>query len=139
MYLTSLVNTGYDKSVDPAVRRRESLLASTVASSPSSDAPPSGSATPDSGSETTATTATKLDPSTTILPSSRSQEIAQAVKSGTAPASILTTLAQAGGTSNAHVVQSAAALSQGAGDKSNPIHVKVQGRECLVWILFECG
>jgi ATP-dependent metalloprotease len=106
LYLTALVNTGLSDSVNAAVRRRESLLASTPALDVSKSA-----------GDTAATTS---DPSISALPTSRSQDIAQAVLSGKA---IHPSVNSAGMTPE--LAQLAAAFASGAGNRANPIYVAV--------------
>lgn len=133
LYLTSLVNTGLQSSINSAVRRRESLLASTVVeSTPASDVSHVQSESGNPGSTPTITdTAPTSDPS--APPLSRSQEIAQAVLSGKAPTpSYLAASAQGNGNPSADMAQLAKLLSSGAGSQGSPIHVTLSDGKCIL-------
>lgn len=121
LYCTSLVNNGFESSIIPAVRRRESLLAS---------------APPQSPPNTTAESSPVVNPvaAPTALPTSRSQEIAQDVLSGNSATSLFSS-AQAGGKASPDMAQLATALGGGAGNAGNPIFVTVSDRESIMLIL----
>ncbi|KAF7976298.1 hypothetical protein HWV62_5812 [Athelia sp. TMB] len=114
LYCTSLVNTGLEASITPAVRRRESLLASA----PPLSVPSNTTSAPSS----TSNTATSELSST---PASRSQEIAQGVLSGNSGTAALAASAQPGVKTSTDMAQLVAALGSGAGNASNPIFVSV--------------
>src|SRR5882762_10369971 len=111
LYLAALVNTGLSDSVNAAVRRRESLLASTPA--------------PDVSKSAGDTAATTSDPSISALPASRSQDIAQAVLSGKAIHSSVNSAM------TPELAQLAAAFASGAGNRANPIYVAVNSCQFL--------
>lgn len=124
-YLKALVDSKLEPSVDPAVRRRESLLAAhplgataaTPTPSPAESTAPASESSPVSSS-----TASQL---------SSSQIIAQQVRSGqTSPTSPL--LSGTGGQPlSPDMAKFAAAIGSGAGVSSNPIHVQVSERTFL--------
>lgn len=117
LYCTSLVNNGFESSIIPAVRRRESLLAS---------------APPQALPNTTVESSPTVNPvsAATTAPASRSQEIAQDVLSGNSATNLFGS-AQAGGKATPDMAQLAAALGGGAGNAGNPIFVTVSDREYL--------
>jgi len=109
LYLSALVKNGLESSVDPGVRKRDSILsASTVVSAPPSDPLPQK---PPATSEPITGT---IPPPT---PQSRSEAVAKKVLTG----------ALLGGSSSGPTKvdssQLASALSGGAGVSGNPIHV----------------
>lgn len=113
-----MVKNGLESSIDPAVRRRDSLIATaTVAPTPSSDPlPQTSSATSEPVAETPAPT-----PST---PQTRSETVAQKVLSGASFGS------SSSSSTKAEPSQFAAAVSGGAGVSGNPIYVTLA--ECEV-------
>lgn len=117
LYLTSLVNSGLEASVNPAVRRRESLLATTAVTSP----PASSDVSPETPS------ATQPQTNSVGLPPSRSQEIAQSVLSGSGATAPLPNPQNA----SPNTSTLASALSSGAGNQGNPIYVTVADRELV--------
>ena len=129
-YLTALMKNGYEASINPAVRRRESILAAsvpaaTVATSDSAEATETPASSPDTSEQTTAS-ATEPTPETSpasdVSTPSSSQKVAQAVLSGQAqaPPSL--------GGSNPELAK----LMSGAeanGTHSNPIQVSIIERK----------
>lgn len=148
-YLTALLRTGLESSIAPAVRRRDTILATyapaaaiatatTPAASVDSAALASGtgtgtsaladptsasasvSATPASDFATATTPATPAaNPSATT-----SQQLAQAVLGGHVPAAAL-------GSPHADMAKLALALGAGAGVPGNPLTVQLYERECI--------
>lgn len=103
--------------MNPAVRRRESLLATTTAAST-----PAAS---EVSSETQSTTQPQTSPDSAIPSPTRSQEIAQSVLSGSGTTTALPNSANA----SPDMTTLAAALGSGAGNQGNPIYVTVADRE----------
>ncbi|EIW85192.1 ATP-dependent metallopeptidase Hfl [Coniophora puteana RWD-64-598 SS2] len=145
LYLTSLIQNGMQSSVDPAVRRRESLLAAQVGAATTDPAPatsasaldsvapatPSESAPASSPASSTAYSASApLPPPSSPSESpaaatSASQAIAQRVLSNNASASASPAAQAAGASSSANpdMAKLAASLGAGSGVSGNPIHV----------------
>jgi len=128
IYLTSLLKTGLESSVNPAVRRRDSLLASSTAESnhlvsPQTIEPPSSSSRSDGLSSSS-------QPLATSGPS-RSQKVAQAVLSGQLAGSQVSPLSlnPSGGIHTADMAKLVTALNSGAGISGNPLHVAISERE----------
>lgn len=131
LYLTSLVNNGLQSSINSAVRRRESLLASTaVETALSSDLShvQSESGILDS-SPTITDAASTTDLSTPSL--SRSQQIAQAVLSGKTPTPSYLAASAQGNSPSADMAQLAKHLASGAGSQGSPIHVTLSDGKYL--------
>ena len=113
LYLTSLLKTGLESSINSAVRRRESLLASSAAGQPPSSETHDGNVSED-------------------VPSSKSQQIAQAVLAS----SNVMNASESHHTSNPSagipgmdINKLAAALRSGAGVSGNPLHVSISERK----------
>lgn len=112
-----------ETSVNPAVRRRESLLAAhPTTSSPTSQADPS---------EVPSASAQEIVPLTAPQDVSRSQQIASSVLSGAAvdPPSLSTPGSGSPGQLSADMAKLFTALSAGQGGSGNPVHVIVKERE----------
>jgi hypothetical protein len=122
-YLAALSQVGLEHSINAAAQRRDKLLASTtVASGAASGVSSSVSAKVDSTS-TTSTVGTNTSPS------SRSQDIAQAVMSGKATGPSVSASSKASATTSPESAQLATALASGAGTPGNPIFVSVNDSE----------
>lgn len=120
LYLQSLVKTGQEASVNPAVRRRESLLVSAPATSSSTTessntAKPTETATPDAASASV----------------SSSQTIAQTVLAQHASSPKAAPGAAPGATSS-DMAKLAAAVGAG---QSTPIPVSLVEREFALWLM----
>ncbi|THH17804.1 hypothetical protein EW146_g3064 [Bondarzewia mesenterica] len=123
-YLQALVQTASQSSVNPAVRRRDSLLAAQVPS-----------VSPQTVTQSAEPVSTEIPSSTASSPSatestfpavSRSQEIAQTVLSGQPLQHSSLNLPSSGQTLSADMAKLATALGGGAGDSTHPIHVLVR-------------
>ncbi|KAH7930770.1 ATP-dependent metallopeptidase Hfl [Leucogyrophana mollusca] len=131
LYLTSLLKSGLESSVNAAVRRRESLLAASSGPVPPCPSPepvellstsPSPS-TPDAISSRPSTHASA--PTSPVGATSRSQEIAHEVLSGRATVTPASVSLAGPGASSPDMAKLAAALSGGSGVSGNPIHVTI--------------
>lgn len=124
-YLKALVDSKLEPSVDPAVRRRESLLAAHPLG-----AATIATATPSPAESTSPASEPSPVSSPTVSQLSASQLIAQQVRSGqTSPTS--PSLTGTGGQPlSPDMAKFAAAIGTGAGLSSNPIHVQVSERTC---------
>ncbi|KAG1772675.1 P-loop containing nucleoside triphosphate hydrolase protein [Suillus occidentalis] len=128
LYLTSLLKTGQEVSVNLAVRRRDSLLAAATGTTTATDASPTGSPTDVSHSSSDAPSASSPTP-----PPSRSQEIASDVLAGRAGPLLATSrLDGASASQGTDMANLAAALSKGSGVSGNPIHVTISERNSLI-------
>jgi ATP-dependent metalloprotease len=113
LYLTSLLKNGLESSINSAVRRRESLLASSAAGQPPS-------------SETNDRMVVE------DVPSSKSQQIAQAVLASgliTNASDSHSPSSPSAGIPGMDINKLAAALRSGAGVSGNPLHVSISERE----------
>ncbi|KAG1756777.1 ATP-dependent metallopeptidase Hfl [Suillus paluster] len=122
LYLTSLLKTGQEASVNLAVRRRDSLLAA------SADGTTTASETSPTDSPATSSHSPSDAPSTSspAPPPSRSQEIASDVLAGRAEPLLATSrLDGAPASQSSDMANLAAALSKGNGVSGNPIHVTI--------------
>ncbi|KAG1831763.1 ATP-dependent metallopeptidase Hfl [Suillus variegatus] len=123
LYLTSLLKTGQEVSVNLAVRRRDSLLAAaaTGTTTTATDASPADSPANASNSPSDAPSTSSPTP-----PPSRSQEIASDVLAGrTGPLLATSRLDGASASQSTDMTNLAAALSKGSGVSGNPIHVTI--------------
>lgn len=123
LYLTALLKTGLESSINSAVSRRESLLTT-------SGAPPGIIASSEPASSITESSSS-LPHGDSKAALSRSQQIAQAVLSGQSPVS----------SGHSAVIHStdmsklAVALGSGAGISGNPLHVAITERQYSVHFL----
>ncbi|KAI0273626.1 ATP-dependent metallopeptidase Hfl [Gloeopeniophorella convolvens] len=125
-YLQALLRGGKEASINPAVRRRESLLAANPLSTPSPVSAPETSPT-----DTTPAPAQPEVPPTPPPTVSRSQEIASSILSGAnveshAPAGAP---GSAGQPLSADMAKLLAALGAGQGGTANPVHVIIKERK----------
>jgi ATP-dependent metalloprotease len=121
-YLQALLKAKKEASINPAVRRRESLLAAHPITAPS---PPPLQEVP-SGDTTTPT----QEPVSPAPPQdvSRSQQIASSVLAGTSVESPTPGLGSPGQLSP-DMAKLFAALTAGQGGSGNPVHVVIKERE----------
>jgi ATP-dependent metalloprotease len=127
LYLTSLLKTGLESSVNFAVRRRDSLLASAAATSSESVSQTAGEATPSASELGSSPSSSGVSESNLTS----SQKIAQAVLSGKLAESTGTTSSlnfPGGGVSSVDIAKLIAALNSGAGVSGNPLQVAIS--EC---------
>ncbi|KAG1853730.1 ATP-dependent metallopeptidase Hfl [Suillus subalutaceus] len=121
LYLTSLLKTGQEVSVNLAVRRRDSLLAAAAGTTTATDASLTDSPANASNSPSDAPSTSSPTP-----PPSRSQEIASDVLAGRAEPLLATSrLDGASASQSTDTANLAAALSKGSGVSGNPIHVTI--------------
>lgn len=122
LYLTSLLKTGQEASVNLAVRRRDSLLAASAdGTTTASEASQTDSPAPSSHSSTDAPSTSSPTP-----PPSRSQEIASDVLAGRAEPLLATSrLDGSSASQSTDMANLAAALGKGSGVSGNPIHVTI--------------
>lgn len=129
---------GLRTSINAAVRRRESLLASTaVESTPASDVSHPSPDPVKPGHTLVITDAARTTDSSTPL--SRSQEIAQAVLSGKTEIPSLSISNLEGGKPNAESTQLAKLLASGAGSQGSPIHVTLGDGKCYSFAVVVVG
>ena len=122
IYLSCLISTGQQASINAAVRRRDALLASSTTIGASSPAMPEVLEPSSSvNASETATPSTPSVDSVTPFPSN-SRDIAQAALSGQVEPI-------AGGSSSADMAKLTAALESGGGNFANPIQVSVVERQ----------
>ncbi|KAI0302030.1 ATP-dependent peptidase [Russula brevipes] len=126
-YLQALLKASKEASINPAVRRRESLLAAHPLATPS---PPALQAEPSELSSTSAQEAVSdsVPPQPAV---SRSQQIASSVLAGATvepPSSSIPGLGSMGQLSP-DMVKLLAALSAGQGGSGNPVHVIIKERK----------
>jgi ATP-dependent metalloprotease len=114
LYLTALLRNGLEPSINSAVRRRDSLLAvSPVSSLPNSDPSSSSASLSPSGSH-----------------ASQSQQIAQAVLSGSTPTpGVSAALPDVSMGNSAEMTKLATALGVGKGVQGNPLYVTLSERK----------
>ncbi|KAI0082664.1 ATP-dependent metallopeptidase Hfl [Panus rudis PR-1116 ss-1] len=132
LYLTALSKNGLEASVPSAVRRRDALLAASTGSS-STNASSTGteSNSPDvtsSGSNVSVPTPSAPSTTTSTSVKSSSQQVADAVLSGSTP---LSSGPQQSLGNN--ITNFAAALKSGAGTPEQPIVVTIQESRSSLW------
>ncbi|KAH7914655.1 peptidase family M41-domain-containing protein [Hygrophoropsis aurantiaca] len=122
LYLTSLVKSGLDSSVNSAVRRRESLLSASAGAPPLKSTEPSPTTPQDTVDTISPAQAPAAPSAASPVASSNSQQIADAVLSGQTK----DTLSSAGAAAqSSDMAKFASALSSGSGVSGNPIHVTI--------------
>ena len=122
------MKSGYENSINSAVRRRDTILASsaTAASTGAEETGPEPS-TDATATATTTTSHTTVDAAATdasadAAPLSSSQKVAQAVLSGQSADNAL----------SPDMARLSAAVSRGAGVPGNPLVVTLSERSCLI-------
>ncbi|KAH9001276.1 ATP-dependent peptidase [Lactarius akahatsu] len=141
-YLQALLKANKEASINPAVRRRESLLAahplvtlsptSTPTPATESSSSPSPALTPAPQAESSASAFTQQASPPTLPASSRSQEIASSVLAGSnveplSPPS--SGLGPPNHLMSADMAKLLAALTAGQGGSGNPVHVIIKERK----------
>ncbi|KAI0256691.1 ATP-dependent peptidase [Lactifluus subvellereus] len=122
-YLQSLLKANKEASINPAVRRRESLLAAHPLTTPSSA--PELPEVPSASAE-------QPEPPAAPLVGSRSQQIASSVLAGTtaeSPSPSTSGLGSPGQPLSPDMVKLLAALSAGQGGNEHPVHVIIRERK----------
>ncbi|KAI0306580.1 ATP-dependent peptidase [Multifurca ochricompacta] len=126
-YLQALLKTSKEASINPAVRRRESLLAAHPLTSPSPVLAPQAE-----HSEVPSATEQQSVPSTSIPTTSRSQHIASSVIAGSGvelPSPSAPGLGSPDQPLSADMAKLLAALGAGQGASGNPVHVIIKERK----------
>jgi ATP-dependent metalloprotease len=125
LYLTALIKSGYQSSVNAAARRRDTLLSTTQPSPPSADHSSAATlADPSKLSDSTPTSTSEKTPH--AYPPTSSQHIAQAVMAAAGSNSLPFTHSQSPDMSR---LQAAFKGVGGMGVQGNPLVVTVSERE----------
>ncbi|KAI9509379.1 ATP-dependent metallopeptidase Hfl [Russula earlei] len=126
-YIQALLKAKKEASINPAVRRRESLLASHPLGTPSSPPP---QAEPSEVPPASAEEAPSPAPPQAV---SRSQQIASSVLTGATVEPLTSSTSGFGsqGLLSPEMVKFLAALNAGQGGSGNPVHVKALGSQAL--------